>query len=253
MANSSKREQGRLRDLLAKEESRRDFIKLAIETGLFMGVAGSSVARAGLFGDVPRELEKGESIYKLKGEVSVDSQRADKSTVVTASSTIRTGSNSLVVFRVGSDAHILRENSEMQLSGENYVEEGLRLVTGKLLSVFGARTQGQTHTMKTTTATIGIRGTGVYAESESDHSYVCTCYGVVDIYSDEDKRSKERVVSQHHDAPRYIMSDGKEGGLIQAAPMKNHTDEELMLVETIVGRTAPFSGIGSYSKPRKSY
>lgn len=248
-----KTQQDRLKDLLAKEESRRDFIKLAIETGLFMGVAGSSVARAGIFGDVPKQLEEGESIYKIKGEVSVDARKADKSTVVKANSYIRTGSNSLVIFRVGSDAHILRENSEMQLSGENYIEEGLRLVTGKLLSVFGARTQGQTHTMKTTTATIGIRGTGVYAESESDHSYVCTCYGVVDIHSDEDKRSKERVVSKHHDSPRYIMADGKEGSLIQPAPMKNHTDEELMLVETIVGRTAPFSGIDSYSKPRKSY
>lgn len=242
----------KLRDLLAKEESRRQFIKLAIETGLFLGAASTPMAFA-FGGDVPRKLEQGESIYKLKGNVSVDARRATKDTVVKANSYIRTDSNSLIIFRVGSDAHILRENSEMQLSGENFIEEGLRLVTGKLLSVFGARSQGKTHTMRTTTATIGIRGTGVYAESEDDHSYVCTCYGAVDINSDKDQRSKERIVSVHHDAPRYILADGKEGNLIQPAPMKNHDDEELLLVETLVGRTTPFSGIRSYNKPRKSY
>ena len=241
-----------LKDLIAKEDSRREFIKLAIETGLFMGAASAPMAHA-FGGQVPKPLKKSESIYKIKGDVSVDARRADKGTTVRANSYIKTGSNSLIIFRVGSDAHILRENSEMQLAGENFVEEGLRLVTGKLLSVFGARSQGRSHTMRTTTATIGIRGTGVYAESEKDHSYVCTCYGAVDISSNEDERSKERVVSQHHDAPRYIMNDGKEGSLIEPAPMKNHDDEELMLVEAIVGRTTPFSGIRSYSKPRKSY
>ncbi len=246
----------RLKDLLAKEESRRDFIKLAIETGLFAGVASSgafnSVAYA-IGGDVPRALGEGESIYKIQGKVSVDARKADKSTVIKANSFIKTGSNSLIIFKVGSDAHILRENSEMQLSGENFVEEGLRLVTGKLLSVFGTRSQGSSHTLRTTTATIGIRGTGVYAESESDHSYVCTCYGVVDISSSKDSNSKERITAQHHDAPRYIMRDGKAGSLIVPAPMKNHDDEELLLVESIVGRATPFSGIRSYSKPRKSY
>jgi len=241
-----------LKDLLAKEESRRDFIKLAIETGLFIGAASAPVAHA-IGGSVPRQLGDGESIYKIKGDVSVDARKAEKGTVIKANSFVKTGSNSLIIFRVGSDAHILRENSEMQLSGENFVEEGLRLVTGKLLSVFGSRSQGRTHTMRTTTATIGIRGTGVYAESEDDHSYVCTCYGVVDISSEKDSRSKERIISQHHDAPRYIMADGKEGSLITPAPMKNHDDEELMLVESIVGRTTPFSGIRSYTKPRKSY
>ncbi len=241
-----------LKDLLAKEESRRDFIKLAIETGLFAGIAAAPAAHA-IGGQVPKPLKEGQSIYKVKGDVTVDARPADKGTVIKADSFVKTGSNSIIIFRVGSDAHIMRENSEMQLIGENFVEEGLRLVTGKLLSVFGARSQGKSHTMRTTTATIGIRGTGVYAESEDDHSYVCTCYGAVDIASDKDPRSKERIVSQRHDAPRYIRADGNEGKLIEPAPMKNHDDEELMLVEAIVGRTTPFSGIRSYTKPRKSY
>ena len=245
-----------LRDLLAKEESRRDFMKLAIETGLFAGAASTGVLSSMAYafgGDVPRVLGEGESVYKIKGDVSVDARKADKNTIIKANSFIKTGSNSLIIFKVGSDAHILRENSEMQLSGENFIEEGLRLVTGKLLSVFGSRSQGSSHTLRTTTATIGIRGTGVYAESESDHSYVCTCYGVVDISASKDSNSKERIVAQHHDAPRYIMKNGKEGSLIVPAPMKNHDDEELLLVEAIVGRTTPFSGVRSYTKPRKSY
>lgn len=245
-----------LKDMLAKEESRRDFIKLAIETGLFTSVAASGVMAPMAYafgGQVPKALPKDRSIYDIKGDVSVDAKKADKHTIVKANSFVKTGSNSLIIFKVGSDAHILRENSEMQLTGENFLEEGLRLVTGKLLSVFGSRSSGRTHNLRTTTATIGIRGTGVYAESEEDHSYVCTCYGEVSIGSSKDKASSEIVKSKHHDAPRYILADGNAGKLIVPAPMKNHDDEELMLVEAIVGRTTPFSGIRSYSKPRKSY
>jgi hypothetical protein len=75
----------------------------------------------------------------------------------------------------------------------------------------------------------------------------------VDIASNSDPASKETIISLHHDAPRYITKDGKSGALITPAPMKNHTDEELILVEQIVGRTPPFTGVKTYTAPRKGY
>jgi hypothetical protein len=35
--------------------------------------------------------------------------------------------------------------------------------------------------------------------------------------------------------------------------MKNHTDEELMLIEQLVGRKPAFSTLKSYTAPRKGY
>lgn len=125
----------------------------------------------------------------------------------------------------------------------------LRLVTGKLLSVFG-KTQ---HRIQTPNATIGIRGTGIYVKSDPEQSYVCTCYGVVDLFADNDKSSRETITSQHHDAPRYILSNEQPGRNIRDAPFINHTDLELQVIEGLVGRTPPFSMAGGgYSSPRRN-
>lgn len=63
----------------------------------------------------------------------------------------------------------------------------------------------------------------------------------------------ETIRSLHHDAPRYILADGNAGKLITPAPMKNHDDEELMLVEALVGRTPPFSSVMNYRGGRRGY
>lgn len=238
------------------DEERRLFLQRLVAT---TAVAGGASLFAPLVhalgGQVPKELPPGRSIFDVRGKVAVDGKKADKKTVIKTTSTVETGSNSLVIFRVGKDAHILRENSRIQLASSNStVAEGLRLLSGALLSVFGERqTSGKAYRLETTTATIGVRGTGVYAESASDASYVCTCYGVVDISANQNPQESEQIKATHHDAPRYILANPEAGKRITAAPMKNHTDEELMLVEAIVGRTAPFSSIQGYGTPRRNY
>jgi hypothetical protein len=45
-----------------------------------------------------------------------------------------------------------------------------------------------------------------------------------------------------------------EGKNIRPAPFINHTDQELMLIEALVGRTPPFVFAGDeYSAPRREY
>ncbi len=238
------------------DEERRRFLQRSLASG-FVLAGGSLLAPLvhALGGQVPKELPAGRSIYDVRGTVRVDGKQADRNTRIGTRSTVETGSNSLVIFRVGQDAHILRENSRIQLaSSSDTFAEGLRLVSGALLSVFGQRPKtGKNYTLSTTTATIGIRGTGVYAEAMPDASYVCTCYGVVDINANENPEEFENIRSVHHDAPRYVLANPDGGKLITPAPMKNHTDEELMLVEAIVGRTPPFSSVKGYSTPRRGY
>lgn len=237
--------------------NRRDFVRYSLLTAGYSLTAGSSLLAplVNALGKIPTKLDDDESIFMLSGKVKVNGKKANASTTIEANALIETDSNSQLIFVVGKDAHILRENSKLVLTdSSSNLEAGLQLAKGKVLSVFGKREKDEAGLkIQTTTATIGIRGTGVYSESHDDHSYVCTCYGQTEIASLSDPTSKEIVTTSHHDAPRYIMKDGKAGGLIAAAPMKNHTDEELMIIEALVGRAPPFSSLMQYNAPRRGY
>lgn len=223
------------------DETRRIFLLRALAAGLF---AASPSVRADLLGKVPHELPAGKSIYSLNGELRINGKLATTDTAIGSNDTLVTGSGSQAIFVVGKDAFILRENSELQLSGNNLLVDGLRLVTGALLSVFGK----SRHHLVTPTATVGIRGTGLYVEAQSDLSYVCTCYGTTVIGAAANPANTETIESKHHDAPRYVYADGR----IRPAPFLNHTDEELMLIETLVGRTTPFALFDdSYGGPKR--
>lgn len=243
------------------DDPRREFLVNALTAGMFAatGAMGllmpTGVAQASIFGKVPRKVPKGKSFFDLSGEVRVNGEPADENTLIKGEDTVETGEKSQAIFVVGKDAFILHSNSKLKLSGTGILLNNLRLFTGRLLSVFGKRGKNEPSLAAvTSTATIGIRGTGVYFESEPDLSYVCTCYGVTSLISTADPESKETIASQHHDAPRYIAADGTKGKRIRPAPMKNHTDLELMLIEELVGRVPPFAVADTdYSAPRRGY
>ncbi len=232
------------------DDPRREFLLRALGLGVFSAVSNIAVLNpAFAMGDIPAKLPPGRSIYKLQGMVIIDGQRADIDTQVRANSLIQTGSNSRVIFVVGSDAFILRSNSELQLRGENLLISGLRMISGKLLSVFGKSSQPRR--LSTLTSTIGIRGTGIYVESDPEQSYVCTCYGHTLIASSEDPNIQQQVISKHHDQALYILP-GKGDQVIRPAPFINHTDVELALIEELVGRAPPFIiGNDIYGSPRQ--
>lgn len=231
------------------DDPRREILIRALSAGMFLG-AGSILQPVYAMGKIPKVLEPGKSIYDMRGKVSVNGKKADLKTQIAANDTVSTGRNSHVVFAVGKDAFVLRSNSRLELAGGDMLINTLRLVTGKLLSVFG-KTK---HKIRTPNATIGIRGTGIYVEADPEQSYVCTCYGVVDLFANNDKQSTETITSEHHDAPRYILSNESSGKNIRSAPFINHTDLELQIIEELVGRVPPFTvaGGGGYSGPRRS-
>lgn len=213
------------------EDPRRAFLLKALAAGVFAAGA-TSAAWAQFFGRKPQRLPPGQSVYEATGAVTVNGQPATGATRIGATGRIETGSGAQLIFVVGFDAFLLRANSRLELAGDGVLVNTMRLATGALLSVFGAGTKR----IVTTTSASGIRGTGIYVESEPERSYVCTCYGEVQISALDDANVSERIVSRHHDAPRYVTK-----GRIQPAPFINHTDVELALIEALVGRTPPFS------------
>jgi hypothetical protein len=218
------------------EDPRRAFLLKALAAGL-LGAGGISGAAAQIFGKRPQRLPAGQSVYEVSGPVTVNGQAVSGTTRIAPGDRIETGAGAQLIFVVGADAFILRENSRVEIGGTGAVVNLARLATGALLSVFG---RGTPKRVITPTSTIGIRGTGLYVEARADLSYVCNCYGEIEIAAAEDANVTERIVSKHHDAPRYVLKPGA-ARRIQPAPFVNHTDLELTLIESLVGRTPPFA------------
>jgi len=178
-------------------------------------------------------MEKG--IYRVRGDVRVNGEPAKEGSQVRAGDSITSGADGEMVFVVNRDAMLVRRSSNVSL-----LADGLRAVTGAVLSVFAS---GERKQIRTETAVIGIRGTAVYVEAERERSYVCTCYGEASLEPLGDPAARETVRTSHHEQPRYVMATGAPQ-MIMRAPVLNHTDAELILLESLVGRQPPFIGQG---------
>jgi len=235
------------------EDPRRRLLIQALAAGLFSAGAAPS-AFAQVFGRMPAKIPSGQSIFRISGDVRVNDKPADLKTPIRSGDSIQTGKDAEVVYVVGESSFIQRGGSFITVQAEQaetLFVASMRIVTGALLSVFPSRRPVR---ITTQTATIGIRGTGLYLESDPAQTYFCLCYGLSEVSATNDKESNQTIASKHHDQPLYVLSGEKPGENIRNAPFKNHTDQELMLIETLVGRTPPIVfPKDDYKAPRRQY
>lgn len=227
---------------------RRDYLVKMLSYGA-LGLIPHRLAQGGWFSSSPEKLAADKSIHSLEGEALVNGQPADLETRIHAGDTVQTRANSEIIFVVGGDSFVMRSDSELEIKGSSSLINSLRLLTGSLLSVFARRSPGESLRKTASTATIGIRGTGVYMETEPDLTYLCTCYGQVNLASNQNPDDSELITTTNHDLPRYISNKPVKGSHIRSAPVINHSNEELKLLETIVGRDVP-KGFGKESYDR---
>lgn len=201
--------------------SRRDWLRGAAALLLVRDALGAG------------SVEQG--VYRVQGAARVNGVPAKRGMLVKPGDALTTGAGSEIVFVVNRDAFLLRGNSCFEIGSA--AADVFRVVTGALLSVFQP---GERKTLRAQNATIGIRGTGIYVESGVDKTYVCTCYGEAELVAEHDPAVRETVRTRHHDQPRYIMSKDSPQMIIKA-PVINHTDAELSLLESLVGRRPPFN------------
>jgi hypothetical protein len=226
-----------------REASRRKLLVDALTLGVITGInATGLMVPARALGSLPNRLPAGQSIYRLEGKVIVDGRLADINTRIEPGSSVQTGENSEVIFVVGSDAFILRGSSKVSLGAKGMLVQGMRVLTGAILGVFGKREAS--HEIVTSAATIGIRGTGIYVDAAPDKTYACTCYGHTQISAIADPSQVRDIVTTYHDKPVYILKSGSQDQLIVPAPVIDHSDSELNLIEALVGRKTPFKGAG---------
>ena len=256
------------------DDPRRRLLIQALATGVFAaGLPGSHALAASIFGSKPTKLPENKSVYRLSGKVTVNDQHATLDTLIKPGDVVKTGKNSEIIFVVnGNNSMILRGDSHLVISSDqkknihqkaepkkaerkspepetSSLISGLSLLAGRLLSV----SRNTSMKVNTATATIGIRGTGFYVTSDPEQTYFCTCYGLTDVASNFNPSSKETIKADHHDRPVYIVKD-PQGKNIRSAPLIDHTDQELTLIEALVGRTTPFIfAKDEYNAPRRDY
>ncbi len=237
------------------DDPRRRTLIQALSLGVFASglPVGDALAQS-IFGSRPAKLPPTQSIYRLQGAATVNEKEANLQTRINPGDTVKTAKDSEIIFVVNSNAMVVRGGSTVVIEKEekssSLIISGLRLLTGALLSV----SRNTPMRVNTRNATIGIRGTGFYIEAEPEQTYFCTCYGVTTVESTADPESRETVAATHHDRPIYVVNDGGRGKNIRNAPFVNHTDQELGLIETLVGRSPPFIfPKDTYTAPRRTY
>lgn len=223
---------------------RRIFLKKLLAAGI-VGSASSSIVRQVMAMGEGGQLLEG--VRKVQGTVAVNGAPAQVGSIVFPGDVITTGSASLGVFVVGKDAFLVRENSRLELAGEK-AEQGpgatkivktIKVAAGRVLSVFGSGGRR----IETLTAIAGTRGTGVYLEADPEVTYLCLCYGGIDLDAKAFPGQRKVFDTKHHEQPYYILGAGSKRAFLKA-PMMNHTDEELTMLEALVGRKPPFGSGG---------
>ena len=202
-------------------------------------IATSLIASSSLSGLIREALANGTQpihpgVNKVTGSVLINGKAAYIGMTVGSGDTIVTKAGSEIIYVIGQDAFLQRENSTVSFSGTT--ADVMRVLTGKILSVFG---KGHKK-LETATATIGIRGTGCYIESEAERVYFCLCYGSAELSPLADPSHVERIETKHHDHPVYINSNSSQPMMVDASVI-NHSDAELELLESLVGRRPPFA------------
>ena len=161
-------------------------------------------------------------IMEKQGTVTIDGLRAYKGSTARIDSEIRTGRDARAIIKLRDGSVIqLRQNSAFVV--RKYEEASfLDLVAGRMLAIF---TEGE-HQVNTTTTVAGVRGTGLYFMADDpERTYICLCYGVVDLTSTKDESVKRTLTADHHAAVRVDDKDGS--ATITKAGMEDHTDEEV--------------------------
>ena len=155
---------------------------------------------------------------------------------------ITTGPGANLMFVIGNAAFQVRQNSMLT------VERGaslntvslLRLLTGAVVSVWG---KGRSRAIVMPTITAGIRGTGVYSEvfaDQNNRSYLCNCYGVVDL----DSNGEKRVSTADYHQAFWGEVEPKGGRKLTPASAINHTDEELEFLAKLIDQRTNWQVLG---------
>jgi hypothetical protein len=205
-----------------------------------MGAAGASGYLSELLaaGDLPPGL------HRVDGKVTVNGKEAKSGSQVNMGDKVATGPGSTAVVVLKGDAMLMRADTVVEVRGSSGLMSDMIISAGRVLTVFSKKNVA----VRAGGATIGIRGTGAYVEVLPAEVYFCLCYGEAVLAGP--KMAERTVVTKHHEQPLLLKESGGEMR-VEPGGFRNHTDEELVMLEKLVGREPPFVKDGQY--PQNKY
>ncbi len=192
-------------------------------------------------------------VQDFSGVFRINGTAAGIGQIVKPGDIATTGPGASAIIVIGVHAYLLDENSEIEFYPEYFSEDDdgtisgtLKVISGAMLAVFG---KTDNTSITTPFVILGIRGTGVYVNTNTERTYACVCYGRAVLSSVETGQLLETVTTTHHESPRYIYPPGAPIA-IEKAPVIDHSDAELRLLESLVHRKPPFDKAGSSDSDR---
>lgn len=209
---------------------RRELLKKIAAAGLIHSCGMLGFLQQAL---AANSLDLKQGMISVTGEVTVNGYRSYKGSAVKPGQTVKTTKGAQAIYVIGSNAFLQRESSVVHF-GTDALTDFMRVMTGRILSVFGSGSKS----IQTAHATVGIRGTACHIGVEPEKTYLCLCYGEIEVTFPAPGNAPIPMKSAHHDKPIYLTSRAEEN--IQSAKMLDHHDDELKLLEALVGRLPPF-------------
>jgi hypothetical protein len=189
--------------------ARRDFLKLSAATPLLL--SGLSFAADDTL-----------TLKIARGSLNVNGNAAGNA--LQSGDTVTTEEQAAVVV-VGKDAYKIGANSQIEIKRD---DSGgiLKIIAGSLLAVFNKADKK----LVTPTATIGIRGTGIYLDVGKDTTYFCNCFGTTELTP---QGGESRVIEATHHLATVISHSAEP--VLSSGAMAGHSDAELRELAALAG------------------
>lgn len=182
--------------------------------------------------------QRANDVVRLRGTLAVNGKPATPGTPISVGDVLATGADSEAVVHLAGDAFLLRSRTQLQLAAGDGGLRSVLVMAGRVLAVFARRPPDRSLDVRIPAATIGIRGTGMYLELGRRRSYFCLCYGTA-VVSGSSMAAPVTIETRHHESPVWLDAGGR-AMRVMPAPFRNHTDDELVLLEALTGREPPF-------------
>ncbi|MEQ8938792.1 MAG: hypothetical protein RLT30_08830 [Gammaproteobacteria bacterium] len=181
-------------------------------------------------------LARAANIHELSGTVYINKQPATPGSVVKAGDLVSTAHDGLITFSFNGDAFMLKAHTSVRVGDvANPVINSLRLLTGRMLSVFE---KGRERSIITRNAVIATRGTACFLNAEPFKTYFCTCYGSTVLRTAD--MSKEFITTRHDAHELNYDETSRQFTGMRSMQVLDHDDDELRKLEGYVGRTPLF-------------
>jgi hypothetical protein len=206
--------------------ARRRFMQAALAVPILLTLSGRAFANT--------------NIHQLRGEVFINNRSASLSSRIAAGSKIVVSHGGELAFSIGNDAFLLKGGTAVELVGGSPLS-GLRLLTGSMLASLESRSKP--FRLVSSMAIVAVRGGAVYLSAEPHRLYTCSCYGETDLRIG---RHRQQISASSHTAHEIVKNpSGKTGDKMAGLALNDmdvidHTDDELRMLESLVGRVPAF-------------